>query len=125
MKRLEEILKKQVAFQKLVGFPIDTNVESVRNELAEKYLFKMIEEAVELRREFPSVMNPWSKHQKAADLTRIKEEFSDVVLFLMNFMLTFKMDPTEVLEQLEATQANNFKKIKARTMDGLNQDILK
>lgn len=125
MTKLETIIGKQIEFQKLVGFPIETNVESVRNELAEKYLFKMIEETVELRREFPSVMNPWSKHQKIADIKRIKEEFSDVILFLMNFMITFKLSPEEMLQELESTQENNFTKIKINLMNVLNQDILK
>lgn len=125
MSILNEIIAKQRDFQKMVGFPIDTNVESVRNEVAEKYIFKMIEEAVELRREFPSVMNPWSKHQKPADMQRIKEEFCDVLLFLMNFMIAFKLSPDEVLEEIHKVQHHNFEKIKGQMMDQLNQDITK
>ena len=125
MDRIKTLLKNQIDFQKLVGLPIDTKVESERNELAEIYIFKMIEEAVELRREFPSTMNKWSKYNKPADMARIKEELSDVMFFLINFILTFKLTPEEILEQLESVQANNFQKVKAKMMKLLNEDILK
>lgn len=125
MNKLQQLIDNQIRFQKLVGFPIDTNLESERNELAEIYVFKMIEEAVELRKEFPSVMNRWSKKQKPADINRIQEEFCDVVFFLMNFMIVFKLTPDEVIEKLLEVQKNNFNKIKGKMMDSLNQDILR
>ena len=125
MERIKTLLQNQIEFQKLVGLPIDTVVESERDRLAEIYIFKMIEESVELRREFPSTMNAWSKTNKPANMDRIKEEFSDVMFFLINFMLTFKLTPEEMLEQLELVQSNNFKKIKSKMMKSLNEDILK
>ncbi len=125
MTRIEKILNKQVALQKLVKMPIDTNLEAVRDELGEKYIFKMIEEAIELRKEFPSTANPWSKTNHQADFKRIKEEACDVMFFLINFLLTFKISPDELLNELEKVQDNNFNKIKGKMMDQLNQDILK
>lgn len=123
--RLEQLVENQRLFQKGLGWPIDSVTEGDRNELSEKYVFKAIEELVELRREFPSVMNPWSKHQKSADLTRIKEEFSDVLMFLINIAIVWKFSLEDVLDNLESTQKNNFKKIKERKMAVLNTDILK
>lgn len=125
MKNLTDIIKGQREFQRALGWPIDSISETDRNELSEKYIFKMIEEAVELRREFPSTMNPWSKHQKAADLERVKEEFGDVLLFLTNIAIVWQFTPEEILETLVKLQNNNFEKIKRRKMDILNADILK
>lgn len=125
LNKLEELVENQKEFQRGLGWPIDSVSESDRNELSERYIFKLIEEAVELRREFPSVMNPWSKHQKSADITRIKEEFSDVLMFLINIAIVWKFSPEDVLESLIKTQKNNFKKIKERKMAVLNTDILK
>lgn len=125
MNNLEQLIDKQKEFQRGLGWPIDSVSESDRNELSERYIFKMIEEAVELRREFPSVMNPWTKHQKSASLARVKEEYCDVLMFLINFAIVWKFTPEEIMEQLSATQKNNFKKIKERKMSILNNDILK
>lgn len=122
---LDTLIEDQKEFQRGLGWPIDSVSENDRNELSEKYIFKMIEEAVELRREFPSVVNPWSKHQKAADLDRIKEELSDVILFLMNFCIVWKLSPAEVFDSVKKVQLNNFRKVKERKMSILNADILK
>lgn len=125
---MEEQIKKlfsvQFRFQKFVGFPIDSILEQDRNEMSEKYIFKMIEEAIELRREFPSVMNPWSKHQKGADLDRIKQELSDVFLFFSNLLLVWKIPFDEFVEYVFEVQKKNFLKIKTRKMELLNQEIL-
>lgn len=120
-----QVIEKQKEFQRILGWPIDSILENDRNELSERYIFKLIEEAVELRREFPSVINPWSKHQKAADLTRVKEELTDVILFLVNILAVWRFSPDEMSEMIEKVQDNNFKKIKERKMEMLNSDILK
>lgn len=122
---LNNIIKKQIEFQKNVGFPIESILESDRNELSEKYIFKAIEELIEVRKEFPSVMNPWSKNQKNADREKILNEFSDVLLFLINFSIVWKIKPEEILESIEKTQSFNFSKMKERKMKNLNDDILK
>jgi uracil-DNA glycosylase family 4 len=121
---IEDILKKQKEFQLEVGFPILSQREADRNSMSEKYIFKAIEELIELRKEFPSSMNPWSKNQKSADIQRIHEEFSDVLLFLMNFMIVWKITPEEVLSQLKETQENNFQRMKKKKMTQLNSEIL-
>jgi len=123
MDEIKKIIDRQKDFQRFVGFPIDSNLEQDRNELSEKYVFKLIEEAIELRKEFPSVMNPWSKKQKEADLDRIKEEMSDVFLFLMNLVATWKITPEELLEVVDRVQNNNFMKVKERKMKILNESI--
>jgi len=125
MSRIHNIIEKQKEFQRSVGFPIDSITESDRNEMSEKYVFKLIEEAVELRKEFPSVMNPWSKKQKPADIQRVKEEFADVVLFLTNLAIVWKLSPDDILEIVEYVQGRNFTGLKKRMMDLLNSDILK
>lgn len=122
---LDRIIERQKEFQRGLGWPIDSVSEIDRNELSEKYVFKAIEELVELRREFPSVMNPWSKHQKPADLNRVKEEFSDVLFFLINLAIVWRFSPEDMLDILDKVQTNNFKKIKERKMSILNTDILK
>lgn len=118
-------MRDQVEFQEMVGFPSDSILESVRNELSEKFIFKLIEEAVELRKEFPSVVNPWSKSQKTADLTRVKEELSDVILFLVNIINVWKFTPEELAETIQSVQRNNFRRVKEKKMNLLNSDILK
>ena len=124
MKKIERIIEKQKEFQRFVGFPIDSNLENDRNELSEKYVFKLIEEAIELRKEFPSVMNPWSKKQKEADFSRIKEEMSDIFLFFINLLITWKFSFEEIVDMIEKVQENNFMKIKEKKMKMLNERIL-
>jgi uracil-DNA glycosylase family 4 len=93
--------------------------------MSEKYVFKLIEEAVELRKEFPSVVNPWSKKQKLADLQRVKEEFSDVLLFALNIAIVWRFKPEDVIKELIEVQHNNFLNLKKKKMEFLNSDILK
>lgn len=124
MKKIEQIIERQKEFQRFVGFPIDSNLEEDRNELSEKYVFKLIEEAIELRKEFPSVMNPWSKKQKEADFTRIKEEMSDIFLFFMNLLITWKFSFEEIVEMVEKVQDNNVMKVKEKKMKMLNERVL-
>ena len=125
MVQLLKLIERQKELQRNVGFPIDSIVEADRNKMAEDYLFKLIEEAVELRKEFPSAINPWSKKQKPADIQRIKEEFSDVLLFLMNIAIVWRFTPEEILKMVKSVQDNNFQKLKEKKMAILNEDILK
>mgnify|MGYP001570853849 CR=1 FL=1 len=122
---LANIIEKQKEFQRAVNIPIDSLVDTDRNSMTETYLFLAIKEIIELSREFPSVANPWSKHNKRTDLQRIKEEFSDILMFLINIAIVWKLIPSEILDQLKKTQENNFLKIKTKKMDILNADILK
>lgn len=124
-KTLQQITDSQKEFQRLVSFPIDSITAKDRNEMAEKYLFKMIEEIIELRKEFPSVINPWSKSQKDEDVTRIKEELSDIFLFLINFVNIWGFKSDELLEILSRVQDNNFTHVKTKKIDILNAEIMK
>ena len=123
MNEIEKIIQRQKEFQRFIGFPIDSNLEKDRNELSEKYLFKMIEEAIELRKEFPSIMNPWSKKQKEADMTRILEEMSDVFLFFVNLLVTWRVTAWELFEVVKKVQDNNLQKVKEKKMKMLNESI--
>ena len=122
--QLQKIKERQIEFQRLVGFPIDSKLETDRNELSEKYVFKLIEEAIELRKEFPSIMNPWSKKNKPADLSRIKEEMSDVLLFFINLLITWRIDFEDLLKVAQGVQDVNFYKVKEKKLAMLNQRIL-
>jgi NTP pyrophosphatase (non-canonical NTP hydrolase) len=122
--KIKKIIENQLSFQKMVGLPIDSIKEHDRNALGERYLFKLIEEAVELRKEFPSTLNAFSKHQKLADISRIKEELSDVMLFMFNFMIVWKLDFSEMVDMLARVQENNFITLKKKMLDSLNSDIL-
>ncbi len=122
---IDTILTKQCEFQKdLANFPIDSNLESDRNELSEGYVLKMIGEIMEFTREFPSAFNKLSKHNKEADLVRIKEELSDVFLYFCNLLLTWRIDWDEFLEIVTQVQNNNFTKVKEKKMKALNEEIL-
>lgn len=125
MKNLETIINKQRELQRLVEFPIDSIRESEINQLGEVYIFKAIEELIELRKEFPSVMNKWSKKQKVTEKSRVLEELSDVMFFITNFCIVFKITPDELLKTMSDVQEVNFDKIKERMIDYLNEDILK
>ena len=122
--RLENLIQKQIEFEKFVSFPIDSILESDRNKLSEIFIFKLIEELIELRKEAPSVMNPWSKSNKPANLLRIREELSDVSLFFLNLLITWRISPLDLLSQTEITQQNNFDKVKEKKLNQLNAEIL-
>lgn len=121
---MKDILKKQKEFEKILNIPIDTVLESERNELSEIFILKTIEELIEVRREFPSQMNKWSKTQTEANLTRIKIELADVFLFFTNLLLTWKIDWEEFIYAVKFVQNNNFIKVKERMMKLLNEEIL-
>ena len=122
---LEQLRSRQTEFQKFVGFPVESSLEKDRNDMSEKYVFKLIEEAIEFRKEFPSSINPWSKHQKFADETRLKEEFSDILLFAINIANLWKFSTEDMLEVLKQTQINNFLKVKVKKMNVLTKVLLK
>lgn len=123
--KLKKIFETQKEFQKLVGFPIDSNLEKDRNEISEKYLFKLIEEVVEARKEFPSVMNPWSKTQaRSVNFEKLHKEFSDIFLFLINVLITWKLDFPEFLKITEKVQLCNIENLKKKKMSVLNDEIL-
>lgn len=121
---MNDILNKQKEFERLVGIPIDTILEKERNQMSEMFLYKAIEELIEARREFPSVLNEWSKSNKEADNVRVKEELSDAFLFLSNLLLAWHITWDQFMEQVKSTQENNFSKVKEKKMKSLNEEIL-
>lgn len=108
--RLNQIIEKQKRFQKLCGKQIETEDNFTKSFLSEMYLFKAIEEVVELRKTFPSALNESAKIQPEIDRTELLKEFSDVLLFLMNFAILWKISDEELLNTIEFVQTNNFSK---------------
>ena len=84
----------------------------------------MIEEVIELKKEFPSVINKLSKDQRNANIQRVREELSDVILFLVNFILVWKFSTAEIVDMVERVQENNFKHVKNLLLAKLNKEIL-
>lgn len=121
---MKDILQKQLAFEKVIGVPIETLLETERNQMSEIFIFKMIEEAIEARKEFPSVMNKWSKSQKNADISRVQEELSDVFVFFLNLLLVWHIDWDDFLDIVRCTQQNNFTKIKEKKLKMYNEELL-
>ena len=107
---IDEIIKKQRDFQLLVGVPLDDKDQM--NTLAEVYLFKAIEEIIELRKEFPSGLNKESKTMKEVQDVRLYEELSDVLLFLVNFMIVRGMSIDKLKSTITRVQTNNFKHVR-------------
>ncbi len=112
--QLVNLILKQIQFQTKVNLPIETTDEDEKYELGEIYLFKSIEEIVELRKEFPSIMNKYAKNQKKPDMEKILNEFSDVLFFLMNFAILWRITPEMMLEKMKEVQTNNFKKLEEK-----------
>lgn len=125
MDNLTQLFNSQAEFQRLAGVKIQTNLNSERIRLAEIFLFKAIEEIIELRRTFPSQLNKWSKSQPVVDMTQTKNELCDSILFLTNFALAMDISPEEIATQLQLVQENNFKILKSKKMDLLNNEILR
>src|SRR3990167_5724612 len=123
-RRIQKIIEIQKEFQRLVGFPIDSILERDRNEMSEKYILKLIEEAIEARKEFPSVMNPWSKSSVQADKKKVTEEFVDVFLFLVNLLNCWKISLEDFISAIEEKQEINIRKVKEKQLNILNQEIL-
>lgn len=116
--RLTVIKQTQYAFQKRMGIDMtDPDVLS-SYRLGESYLMKTIEEIVELRKCFPSGFNRWEKNPPRPDFDemhkRIREEFADVALFLVNFTLVFGITLEEVLDTVEEVQEVNIKKLQEK-----------
>lgn len=121
---MKDILEKQKGFERLVGVPIDTILEKERNQMSEMFVYKAIEELIEVRREFPSVLNEWSKSNKDANAPRVKEELADAFLFLSNLLLAWHISWDDFLRQVIITQKNNFTKVKMKKMRILNEEML-
>ena len=119
-----DILKKQREFEELVGVPINTVLEKERNEMSEMFIFKSIEELIEARKEFPSVLNQWSKHNKESNPTRVKEELADAFLFISNLLLAWHISWDDFLTQVRKTQQNNYSRVKEKKLKALNEEIL-
>lgn len=122
---LNQIIGKQIEFQEILNIDINTIVENDRNRIGENYIYKGIEEFVELRRTFPSVINADEKNPRTVDMVEVMNELSDVALFLLNFMVVFRITPEELLNHVPKVQENNFLKKKEKEMARLNHEIMR
>lgn len=114
-KDVEDLFDFQKAFQFKVSDTDVTELDfSARLALAEGFVFKAIEECVELRKTFPSSLNKVEKHPGQCDKAEVKRELSDVFIFLINFMLVMHISPEDLLETLVEVQLNNLAKLEAK-----------
>lgn len=114
---INKIIDRQRAFQALAEVKIDTLVAKDINGISEMYLFKAIEEIVELRKTFPSELNKWSKSQPAEqNRTELLGELSDVLLFIINFCIVRKITPEMLVEAIGKVQDNNFYRLKSKKL---------
>lgn len=119
----QDQLIKQSEFQDLVGVKID-NLSSVeRATLSEKYLFKAIEEIIELRKTFPSGFF-LEKNTPTFDRNALLREFVDAQLFLTNFGILWQISDEELSNTIDWVQNNNFTKMKKKAIDTYNSNIL-
>lgn len=123
--KLKNLRDRQADFQRMVGAPIDSKLEKDRNQLSETYVFKGMEEMVELRKTFPSALNPDEKNRATVEKETVLFEFCDVIHFLINLSIVWKFSFEEILESLEKVQDNNYAKIKAKKMAQLTDLILR
>ncbi len=105
---IEDVFRRQIEFQELCGLDIYSKSELELNILSETFLFKVIEEVIELRKTMPSGLNPSAKVQPIIDKQEMINELCDVSLFLINFMLTRNITISEVLDSIIEVQNNNF-----------------
>lgn len=120
---IQDILDLQREFQLLCEVDIDTCDADKVNELSETFLFKAIEEIIELRKTFPSVLNKWAKTQPTENKAETLDELSDVLLFLVNMCLVRKISPEEVLMALKTKQQINFQKVKEKKLAALYKEM--
>lgn len=123
MKTLSQIIEGQREFQKLCEINLDTIVAKEINELSERYLFKAIEEIIELRKTFPSELNQWAKNQPEENRQETLYELSDALFFILNTCLVRKIAPIEVLDALAAVQEINFNKLKLKKLAILKDEM--
>lgn len=107
--RLLVILQNQITFQNLAG--IDILNEKNNLALMEGYLFKAIEECVELRKTFPSAFNSVEKNPGNLARPEMLAELADIFLFLANFMIATQLTICEVVQAIEEKQKVNLNTI--------------
>lgn len=122
---IERLQEKQKQFQKFVGAEIDSNIEEERLKLIEIYIYKLIEEGIELRKEFPSMLNIWSKQQKYYEMPKVKGEMCDILLFFINICCALDISFEDMIHHCIQIQANNFAVLKRKKMKILNDEILR
>lgn len=103
----DSIMRRQKEFQILAGIDLGKDKEI----LSENFIFKTIEELVELRKEIPSGFNKFEKVPKVFTRTGVLGELSDVMLFICNFMLVWDISKAELIKAMLNKQNQNFDKL--------------
>lgn len=116
---LSRVVELQLEFQKLCDIDLTAN----EHELSEMYLFKAIEEVVELRKTLPSHLNKWAKTQGEDNREETLSELADVLLFLLNFSIVKKITPEETLIAIMKKQEENFLKLKEKKLKLLQAEM--
>lgn len=112
-KVLLHIMNIQTVFQCMMG--VDIADPKQIDTLSESYLFKAVEEIVELRRTTPAAILPYWKSQiKTIDREAMLKELADVLLYLSNFMLVREVTPPEILEAIRQVQIGNIRTLQSR-----------
>lgn len=105
---LELLMHNQREFQYLANVPIDDINKA--DELAEVFIYKAIEECTELKRTQPAALMKYAKTQiKQIDRKDMLHELSDIVLFLINFMIVRQITFEQLFAAMLMVQKNNFK----------------
>lgn len=123
MVSIDHILRRQLEFQRLVNIPIDEESMETKLHLAENYLFKAVEEIVELRKTMPSSFNKYEKNPSTAEQIQMLKELSDVLLFLINFCLVWNFSIKDIMNTIDLVQMNNFKKLAEKIEGQINDQI--
>lgn len=112
--QIYKIIEAQGEFQKLCGIDFDNIGDKERYAVAEVYVFKAIEELIELRKTFPSTMNSYAKNQILAGRKETVSELVDTFFFLINFSLAMGIDTTTLVNTMNEVQTNNFAKLRSK-----------
>lgn len=114
-KTINDLFEFQKQFQiKAMGVDVTELDAKKRLALAEGFVFKAIEECVELRKTFPSSFNKVEKHPGQCDENEINRELADVFIFLINFMLVMNISSETLLKTLIEVQLVNLTKLEAK-----------
>lgn len=113
---IEDVFRDQKEFQRLMQLPIDSEDPETKNRLAEIYLFKLIEEVVELRKTQPSGLVIHKKTPKI-DRSEMLAETADVAMFLIDFMIVREITVFELMMKIKEKQSVNFAKRQSQLLE--------
>ena len=86
---------------------IDFKNKSIRykEERTQQMLFAIIEESIELKRELN--LKEWKKKRHAVSPDQVKEELIDILHFVINIALIWKLEPEDLFSEFIDKQMTN------------------